>query len=302
SLKKVWFRMRLRMTGSHARNAWRNVKRILKGDFRNNTDLFVYLFGSRSITYLNQRHEKRVLRLFERYQIDIDNDIVEFPEFRCPNFFNDDYSRIGMIHGSLDILFPAAFNVILSDTEGPCELGEVRLEKQDVVFDCGANLGLFSAVAAGRGCTVYAFEPVSKTIPYLRKTGALYPERIHIVQTALSNTCGKARITDNFLVSTIMPERQTTDDSMAEVDVITMDEYVHRNQIRKVDFIKADIEGAERLMLEGAKETLRVFSPKLSICSYHFPDDPKVLENLIKQANPKYRIIHKYSKLYAYVP
>ena len=104
------------------------------------------------------------------------------------------------------------------------------------------------------------------------------------------------------MVSTIMPERQTTDDSMAEVDVITMDEYVLRNQIQKVDFIKADIEGAERLMLEGAMETLRIFSPKLSICSYHFPDDPKVLENLIKHANPKYRIIHKYSKLYAYVP
>ena len=185
--------MRLRMTGSHARNAWRNVKRILKGDFRNNTDLFVYLFGSRSITYLNRRHEKRALRLFERYQIDIDNDIVEFPGFRCPNFFIDDYSRIGMIHGSLDILFPAAFNVILSDTEGPCELGEVRLEKHEVVFDCGANLGLFSAVAAGKGCTVYAFEPVSKTLPFLRKTRALYPEQIHIVQSRCQTRAEKCK-------------------------------------------------------------------------------------------------------------
>jgi FkbM family methyltransferase len=202
----------------------------------------------------------------------------------------------------LDILFPAAFNAIPPGTEGPCELGEVCLEQKDVVIDCGANLGLFSAVAAGRGCTVYAFEPVSKTLPFLRKTQALYPENIHIVQMALSNTCGKVRITDNFMVSTIMPERQTTTDPMDEVDVITLDEYVRENRIQRVDFIKADIEGAERLLLEGAKETLRAFGPKLSICSYHFPDDPKVLESLIKQANPNYRIIHKYAKIYAHIP
>jgi FkbM family methyltransferase len=274
----------------------------MKGDFRNNNDLFVYLFGSRSTAYLNRRQEKRSVNLFQHYHIPIDKDIIEFPEFRCPNFFNDDYSRIGIIHGSLDILFPAAFNAILPGTEGPCELGETRLVQKDVVIDCGANLGLFSAVAAGRGCTVYAFEPVSKTLPFLRNTQALYPEHIHIVQMALSNRCGKVRITDNFMVSTIMPERQTTADPITEVDVITLDEYVRQNQIQRVDFIKADIEGAERLLLEGAKETLKVFEPKLSICSYHFPDDPKVLESLIKQANPNYRIIHKYSKIYAYVP
>ena len=55
-------------------------------------------------------------------------------------------------------------------------------------------------------------------------------------------------------------------------------------------------------MLRGATSVLRNFAPKLSICTYHFKDDPRVLENIIRQANPNYIIEHKYKKLYAYVP
>ena len=83
---------------------------------------------------------------------------------------------------------------------------------------------------------------------------------------------------------------------------ITLDEYVSSNGIPRVDFIKADIEGAERDMLKGATGILREFAPKLAICTYHLPDDPEVLSKLIMDANPSYRIIHKHNKLYAYVP
>jgi hypothetical protein len=69
-----------------------------------------------------------------------------------------------------------------------------------------------------------------------------------------------------------------------------------------VDFIKADIEGAERLMLKGAQKTLARFAPKLALCTYHLPDDPDVMEKLIMEANPNYKIVHKWFKLYAYVP
>jgi uncharacterized protein Usg len=71
--------------------------------------------------------------------------------------------------------------------------------------------------------------------------------------------------------------------------------------LRTVDFIKADIEGAERYMLEGAKLVLKEFAPKLSICTYHLPDDPKVLKQFIKDANPKYTIFEKFKKIYAYI-
>lgn len=69
-----------------------------------------------------------------------------------------------------------------------------------------------------------------------------------------------------------------------------------------MDFIKSDIEGEERNMLRGAMETLRRFSPKLSICKYHLPDDPENLKKIILEANPNYVIREEYMKLYAYVP
>ena len=37
------------------------------------------------------------------------------------------------------------------------------------------------------------------------------------------------------------------------IQVTTLDKWVKENNVPRVDFIKADIEGAERLMLEGAQ-------------------------------------------------
>ena len=108
-------------------------------------------------------------------------------------------------------------------------------------------------------------------------------------------------ITDSNGSSTLIHERVNELDQTT-VPTITLDQFVHERNLARVDFIKADIEGAERLMLAGAQETLRRFAPKLAICTYHLPDDKEVLETLIKQANPDYIITHRWKKLYAYVP
>lgn len=79
-----------------------------------------------------------------------------------------------ILHGLLieigDIILPYLyfndFHIINGTTvEGPYEIpGKFELTKGDVVIDAGANIGLFSAVAAVKGCSVYSFEPIKPVI------------------------------------------------------------------------------------------------------------------------------------------
>jgi FkbM family methyltransferase len=194
--------------------------------------------------------------------------------------------------------------------EGPYEINEnVCLQSGDVVIDCGANMGLFSAIASAKGCISYAFEPVKDNIDKFLSKTAKWNKNINIVNYALAdktrelfftigsrNNCGFIEELDES--DYVKTNRNTTN---IKVNAITLDEWVKQNSIEKVDFIKADIEGAERQLLKGAKETLKKCAPKLSICKYHLPDDPKVLKSLILEANPNYKILEKYKKIYAWV-
>lgn len=204
-----------------------------------------------------------------------------------------------------DLLLPYIYNnselVNAMYNEGPYELGKVCLSEGDVVIDCGANLGLFSAVASSKGCIAYAFEPSpSVRNEFLEKTSKKNGE-FHIQPYALG--------AENEIVyfeedSNNLGGGKTVSDGKTNVrvEMQTLDHWAEVNNISKIDFIKADIEGAERDMLKGAKRVLKELHPKLSICTYHLPDDKEVLERLILEAEPAYVIEHKFSKLYAYVP
>ncbi|MDR2569117.1 MAG: FkbM family methyltransferase [Oscillospiraceae bacterium] len=191
--------------------------------------------------------------------------------------------------------------------EGPYEYKNVQLFMNDVVIDCGANMGIFSAIASRKGATVYAFEPNRLVIDnYLKSTAELNPN-IHICEYALSHKNDNARFINSQSISMgrfeeLKSDSNKKDDDNIIVQTITLDSFVHENNLPRVDFIKADIEGAERYMLMGAKQVLKDFAPKIAICTYHLPDDPKVLRELILDANPKYVIEEKWKKMYAHVP
>ena len=182
----------------------------------------------------------------------------------------------------------------------------VTVEPGDVVIDAGSWLGDFAAYASAR-CknlggvqAVYAFEPMEKAYKLLLETAKLN-ENIIPVKKGLSDTNTSAK----FMLSDTGSSFITNTDASKEIttaETVTLDSFVRENKLERVDFIKADIEGFERHMLQGAQETLRKFAPKLALCTYHLPDDPQVLENLIKQANPNYNVVQKRKKLYASVP
>lgn len=65
-------------------------------------------------------------------------------------------------------------------------------------------------------------------------------------------------------------------------DFVTIDEFLSGKD-RDNLFIKMDIEGAERLALEGAKQTLTTGKNiQLSICTYHRKGDPEYMQSLME--------------------
>jgi len=202
-----------------------------------------------------------------------------------------------------DILYPGLFESYKFVDEGPYEWKHVEVKPGDIVFDCGANLGIFSLYAAYRGAHVYAFEPIAEARTWIRKGLELNPELardIEIIPVAVANKNGTAKFTvlENTLVGSSMVLQQNGREETAKT--ITIDTFCEEHDIQPT-FIKADIEGAERMMLTGATKTLATAAPKLSICTYHLPDDEKVLKELILNANPRYQIINKWKKYYASV-
>lgn len=68
----------------------------------------------------------------------------------------------------------------------------------------------------------------------------------------------------------------------SEGDFVTIDDFLSGEEKQDL-FIKMDIEGAERMALEGAKKTLMTGrNIQLAICTYHRKGDPEYMANLMK--------------------
>lgn len=188
--------------------------------------------------------------------------------------------------------------------EGTYEEFGVYIDSDDIVLDIGANMGIFSAYAASKGAKVYAFEPVPDALQILRQTidiNLRFKERINIVEEACmdSSKTMQINVDDESVGANSLILGTDNQAKRIEVDCVSLDDWVRDNGVEKIDFIKADIEGAERYMLKGAKEILKEFKPKLAICTYHCPDDRAVISNIILEANSQYEIYYGKNKLYA---
>jgi FkbM family methyltransferase len=179
---------------------------------------------------------------------------------------------------------------------------DVTVKRGDVVIDAGAWIGDFSAYAASKGAVAFAFEPVKTIFDLLCQSAELNDGKIYPIQKGLGSSEGK--VTFSVHGNNLGNSKISSNDYVGKTETIcitTLDKFVEENKLTKVDFIKADIEGAERDMLRGATNILKLFAPKLAICTYHLPDDPEVLEKIILTANPNYRVVHLRHKLFAAV-
>lgn len=193
------------------------------------------------------------------------------------------------------------------NTEGPYENNYVKIKKDDIIVDAGANMGLFSLFAYSKGAKkIFAFEPQNEAIQLLRENinSNNCAGIIEIVPLGLSEkveTLELKRPKGAHAAASLILKYQGPNESQV-IECTDLDKWVLKNKIPHIDFIKADIEGAERNMIKGATKVLQNFEPRLAICIYHLKDDFEVIKGLILNANPKYVINRTSHKLFAYVP
>lgn len=149
------------------------------------------------------------------------------------------------------------------------------LPADGIVFDVGAHAGQMAKLFAGlvpRG-TVYAFEPGAYALSVLRPAVALRGRgRIRIEPVALGAEPGKLTLTTPIKRSgsygfglSHLGGSGAGRAFRHEVEVDTIDRYVERRGLTRLDLIKADIEGWELRMLQGARRTLAELRPVLML-------------------------------------
>ncbi len=149
------------------------------------------------------------------------------------------------------------------------------LKKGDIFLDAGAYVdGWYSFVAAknvGNTGKVYAIEPSKKYFSRflsnirLNKTKNIYPYKI-----AFSNRSGYVTLYDAGLESSIIKKnidkKVRSTNGQEKVKCMTIDNFLVKEKVKKVDLIKIDVEGADMLVLQGAnKLLLRKNAPDLIV-------------------------------------
>lgn len=155
--------------------------------------------------------------------------------------------------------------------EKELEIFENLCGKSQVVLDVGANIGLYTTVAArkvGLKGKVYAFEPIAENLKYLEENirNNELQSRVEIIDKAVGEKAGVLKIF--ILKNQIGTHSAIHSDSNREsvhVPMCSIDSFIKANHIKKVDIIKVDVEGYDGNVLMGAFRTLKEFKPTLFI-------------------------------------
>ena len=137
-------------------------------------------------------------------------------------------------------------------------------------IDVGANIGYYTlllARLAGPRGRVYAFEPTERSFESLVRNIALNRfNNVQVFRSAVGDSC---RLVSLVCADQHHPSKTSVTTSSepvgATVPMITLDQFVEEQGLTRLDFLKADIEGAEGLFLAGAVTTLSRFRPVLMI-------------------------------------
>ncbi len=150
----------------------------------------------------------------------------------------------------------------------PYSNGELTIIKKissinpQIIIDGGANVGKYSQIIYNyiKNCKIYAFEPVEKTFNIL-SDNVKNIDTIILLKIGLFNkNCTKIiNIYKQHSHSSIFDLEEQNQKSIDKISIelIKGDDFMKENNIKYIDFLKLDLEGADFDALEGFEENIK---------------------------------------------
>jgi len=143
-----------------------------------------------------------------------------------------------------------------------------------ICIDIGSNLGYYALLEAklvGKDGFVYAIEPIEENVIALINSVALNGyKNIKVYKCAIgsSNSIQKMIVSHKSNLGTLVIRSKNIKHAKAiiKVKTITLNNFCKRLNIRKINFLRMDVEGYEVEIIKGMNKTIKLM-PKGSILS-----------------------------------
>lgn len=173
--------------------------------------------------------------------------------------------------------------------------GEIRVDKGNVIVDCGAFNGDTARLFLGmtnNDCYIYCFEPVDENSlqieKWINENGI---KNVTNIRAGVGNSShvDKVYSTGGITIKGSIGENLFGEASKVvnQIRVETLDNVLKG---KHVDYIKMDIEGAEMSALKGGIETILNNRPKMLISAYHKVTDMWEIPKYVLGLNENYKV------------
>ena len=171
------------------------------------------------------------------------------------------------------------------------------VRKEGVAIDVGANIGIYT-VALARLCNkVYAFEPTPESFTVLQRNLEINSLcNVEVFEKAVADNCRVVKLYKHPAGAGSNSLGRCSQ-HFIEVETVRLDDVT--GEAGNIAFIKIDVQGAERLVLEGATETLKRSRPAImfEVDRNACFEDPLGAWNLLQTLHYKFFVVNRSGKL-----
>jgi len=142
-----------------------------------------------------------------------------------------------------------------------------------VCLEMGANIGYYALLESkiiGENGKVICIEPSPQNFEYLKRNIEMEKAtNVELHNFACGDNDGEIRflISKNSNTCRTIPEEEPTpsNEKIITVPLTKVDTFFSKNPLKRLDFLRTDVEGYELRAFEGAKQTIKKFKPMIQI-------------------------------------